>query len=358
MIIGIDASRAFGRFPTGIELYSRFLIYYLRTPLKNTHVVLYVRKGTEIPFSLPRSWEIRSIGWPFLWTQGGLSWEMYRRKPDVLFVTSYIFPWCGGKKNILVVHGLEYEEYPQGYSFLSRMRMRFLIRTSIRQAFHIIVVSQRTKELLKKYYKISQHTSVVYEGLPVNKSVQKKSFRKKPFFLVIGRVELRKNIIGIIEAFERFQKQNDRSYRLLLVGSKGYGYRKIQKRIQESSSKQHIIHKGYVGDEEKRRLLAQSQALLFLSFAEGFGLPILEAQRFGIPLIVSDIPIFREIAGRGAYFVNPRKKESIAHTLREVVRPSPKKDAILQAGRENILRFSWEKCAQEISKILIRSGKN
>jgi glycosyltransferase involved in cell wall biosynthesis len=358
MVIGIDASRAFTNCPTGIDLYSYFLIFSLKeTFLSEYRVLLYVRDGAKIPFTLPKQWEICTIKWPFLWTQGGLSLEMLRRKPDVLFVPSYVFPIILAKENVLVVHGLEYEEYPKGYSWCNRLYMRFFLRRSLQKASSLISVSHNTKRLLQKYYDVSQEISVVYEGLPMERMTDSQTLKKKPFFLVVGRLELRKNIFGIIEAFEIFRGKQSRSYKLFFVGSRGYGWKKIQKRIRESPYKEDIICKGYVSDEKKRRLFLEAQALVFLSFAEGFGLPILEAQYFKTPLIVSDISVFREVAGQGAYFVNPRQALSLADVFMEVVRPSLHKDAILQYGRENIERFSWEKSAQEIALLLTRRKK-
>lgn len=357
MIIGIDASRAFSSQPTGIQTYTFFVIQHLRIFLSQEDVVLYIKKNTVIPFPLPSRWKVREISWKYLWTQGGLSWEMFRRPVDVLFVPAHTLPWVCPRRSVVTIHGLEYERCPLGYSWCSRFYMRFFIQRSCKKASSLIAVSQITKKDIGSFYKVdTKKVRVIYEG-PGNERLQEKkvsSQKKKPYFLCIGRLEYRKNIVRMIRAFECFKKKYKTDYQLLLVGSPGYGYSAIQKAIKESPFRKDIIEKGYVKEEEKQYLFDGADAFLFLSHAEGFGLPLLEAQAKNIPLVVSDIPIMHEIAGEGAYFVKKDDMYEIARNMHEISKNDEKKRGILEKGRKNVVRFSWERCAREIAEVLLK----
>lgn len=354
--IGIDASRAFLDQPTGIEKYAFFVIFFLRECLADKEVILYVRANTNIPFSLPEKWRVREIKWKFLWTQGGLAFEMARRPPNILFVPSHTIPWIHPKKTFVTIHGLEYEKCPKGYSFFSRFFLRFFTKWSSKRA-HILAVSQSTKKDIITYYGVSKkRISVVYEGAhPFVLKKEEKITKKIPYFVYIGRLEYRKNIVHIIDAFAMFRERTQKKYKLILVGKHGYGYKDIAKAIKKNAFSQDIIERGYISEQEKQEILQGAETLLFVSLAEGFGLPILEAQMLKVPVITSFTSVGREIAGKGALFANPKDKEDIARKMILITEDSIKKYAILQAGQENVKRFSWKKCTKELTEVLLKS---
>jgi len=380
MTIGIDASRAFSPEKTGTENYSYYLMQNLRAFLEHEEVILYVRKGVDIPFDLPRPWKVQEISWKYLWTQGGLSWELFWRPVDRLLVPSHALPWIHPKRSMIVVHGLEYEHIPEAYPFFSRVLLKIMTRLSCIWGRHIITVSESTKKDLIDFYHIDSekittiHQSVSdisgqgiggsHEGKYNKKSSSRPKSRaersqscikeKVSYFLVLGRLETRKNIIRTIEAFEIFKDIYHTNHRLILAGKPGYGYRKIQRKIQNSKYKKNIIERGYISETEKGKLLEHTETLLFLSRAEGFGLPLLEAQVARVPVIASDIPIMHEIAGEGAYFVKKDDMYEIARNMHEISKNDEKKRGILEKGRKNVVRFSWEQCAREIAEVLLK----
>jgi glycosyltransferase involved in cell wall biosynthesis len=359
MKIGIDASRAFEKNPTGVGVYSREAIAHLREFLKDEEVVLYVRRGATISFDLPEKWRIREIAWKYFWTQGGLSLEMLVRPVDVLFVPAHTLPIVHPKKSVVVVHGLEYERCPEGYSFLSKMLLRWFTKYSCRVAYKIITVSEATKRDLVSFYNIDEKKiRVIYEGVPFfdsetgNEKPETEN-TKKPYFLFIGRLETRKNVVRMVEAFDDFRKRSQEMYQLVLAGKPGYGYEQIRQAIDTSPFCEDIIEKGYVSEEEKGELLRNTDALMFFSLAEGFGLPILEAQAMDVPVLCSDIPVFHEIAGKGALFADPRDTKSMMDVMSSITQNEEQmRENVVKWRRENVRRFSWEKCAREIAEVL------
>ena len=373
--LGLDGSRAFLKYRTGIEEYSYQVIKHLRTVLPaDVTVRLYVRKKLrlrhgrpvflypDIDFSLPSNWELRGIWAPRFWTQLGLSLEMLLRPVDTLFVPAHTLPLIGGRKNVVTVHGLEYEMAQRSYGFWERLYMRYSIRYSCYKADTVIAVSQNTKaDIIKLYGVLSEKIEVIYEGFvssAATHSLQQisddaNSQRLSPYLLFIGRLEERKNVARIIDAFEALKKQYHIPHVLFLVGKPGYGYDNIQCKIQNSKFKNEIRELGYVTQEAKQDLLSHAALFIFPSLYEGFGLPVLEAQTYSVPVVTSRLSSLPEVGGEAAFYVDPYSIEDITRTLHQVLSLTPEEKRELKEKMEtNLKRFSWEKCAKAISCLL------
>jgi glycosyltransferase involved in cell wall biosynthesis len=173
----------------------------------------------------------------------------------------------------------------------------------------------------------------------------------QPYVLFIGRIEERKNVVRIIEAFEILKERYQLPHQLVLVGKSGFGYRAINYKLEATSWKEDIIEKGYVTEEEKFELLRNADVFVFPSLYEGFGLPVLEAQAVGVPVVTSNTSSLPEVGGEGAIYADPLSSESIAKGIYTVLQMSEEEKGQLQKkGFENLERFSWEQCAQSVSR--------
>ncbi len=355
MVIGIDASRAFLQTRTGIEEYSYQVIKNLRGKLENHQVVLYLRKEQMIDFGLPENWRIKSINWPYFWTQIGISLEMILHPVDVLFVPSHVIPFIHPKKTIVTVHGLEYEVMPEAYSAWERLYMRLSIKKSCRWAARIITVSENTKKDLMRIYAVPvDKIEVIYEGVDDKFQIKSKiKILNDKYILFIGRLEERKNITGIVRAFEILKERYEISHKLVLAGKFGYGGEIICQEIKVGDSAGDISCVGFVSEEEKRALLKNAEVFLFPSFYEGFGLPVLEAQMAGVPVVTSNVSSLPEVGGEAAVYCDPAEPVSIAEAVYSVISDPVRKKELIEKGRENVKRFSWDKCAEEIVEVLV-----
>lgn len=366
MIIGIDGSRAFMSKRTGIEEYSYQVIKHLRDKLGNNQVILYLRKNQKIDFDLPANWKIKIINFSYLWTQVGLSLELLFNPVDILFVPAHVVSVIHPKNTIVVIHGLEYEFFPKGYSFWARLYMRWSIRMSCQWAKRIVAVSNNSKKDLMKLYKMPEEKiEVIYEGVSENlkfEILRSKSnpndqiLGYKPYLLFIGRLEKRKNIEGIIESFEILKEKYNIPHKLILAGKFGYGENDIKVKISNSKHKNEIILPGFVKDEDKGEFVKNADIFLFPTFYEGFGLPILEAQKLGVPVVTSDVSSLPEVGGNSVVYADPYDSEKIADAVFRLIDDKNLKDDIVKKGHENIKRFSWEKCASEIVEVLTKKA--
>jgi len=394
MKIGIDGSRAFLEKRTGIEQYSYQIIKNLTGNLSGHQVVLYVRKpvanlGTKSPsgdlvpkfdFKLPENWKIKVIKWPFFWTQIGLSLEMLFHPVEVLFIPAHTVPLIHPQRTIVTIHGLEYEFCPQAYSWFARWYMRFFIKKSCLWASKIISVSQNTKKDLMKLYKVPvEKIEVVYEGyenklqIPNNKYQKKFKFQISnfKFLLFLGRIEDRKNVGNIIEAFEILKEKYQLEHKLVLAGKPGFGYESIKSMVHSSRFTEGIVELGFVSEEEKWELLKKAEVFVFPTQYEGFGIPILEAQSVSCPVVASDNSSIPEITTNyeqntnvritnetpmncSVLLVDPESPTEIAEAIYKIISDQTFKKDLIEKGLENVKRFSWEKCAREVAEILVK----
>ncbi len=366
MRIGIDASRAFLKQRTGIEEYSYQVVKHLRDKLDGHQVILYIPQSKKknqiiIDFSLPANWKIKTLNYSRFWTQIGLSLEMLRHPVEVLFIPAHIIPIIHPAKTVVTVHGLEYEIKPEAYSYWERFYMHQSIKRSCFWAQKIIAVSRNTQKDLHKIYKVPiEKIEVVYEGINNNlqsiipkSQIEKKITSQMPYVLFVGRLEKRKNIEGIIQAFEWLKKRYQLPHKLILAGKSGFGYNQIRERWNNSPNKKDIILTGFVSEEKKITLMKSATVFLFPTFYEGFGLPILEAQSLGIPVVTSNISSLPEVGQQAVAYCEPDEPLSIADTLYKVISQKEYRDDIIKAGYINVKKFSWDKCAQQIAEILI-----
>lgn len=371
MTIGIDASRAFLKRRTGIEEYAYQTIKHLRSVIAETDtVVLYVRQKLiwdgfrvrkEIPaidFTLPENWQVRGIWAPRFWTQIALSLEMLWRSPDVLFVPAHTVPLIHPAKTIVTIHGLEYEFCKEAYPFWDRLYMRTSIRFSCRAAQTVICVSENTKRDVMRLYAVKEEKiRVIYEGYDDQQSVSLKlqsitDNRQRPYLLFIGRLEERKNIVRMIEAFEILKDRQQIPHQLVLIGKFGYGKEQIEEKIAMSRYQEDIVLPGYVSEGEKWQWLAGADVFLFPTLYEGFGIPVLEAQSVGVPVVTSATSSLPEVAGEGALYVDPTSAASIASGIREVLLDQVLREEIKKKATHNVNRFGWARCAAAIGELL------
>lgn len=240
--------------------------------------------------------------------------------------------------------------------------MRASIRFSCRAAETVICVSENTRRDVMRLYGVpEERIRVVYEGyekqyqvsgIRYQNSDTKYMIHDTPYLLFIGRLEARKNIVRIIEAFEVLKKKYAIPHELILVGKPGFGYERIAASILHSPFSIHIKELGYMTEEEKWALLKNADVFVFPTLYEGFGIPVLEAQSAGVPVVTSDISSLPEVAGGGAMFVDPYSVESITEGIWKVLSDKELRDGIIGKGAENAKRFSWDRCAGEIAELL------
>lgn len=356
MIIGIDASRANNQQKTGVEWYAFYIIEELKKIIPpEWRVVLYTREPLHGELAkLPAHWRERVLKWRprRLWTQARLSWEIWRHPPDILFVPAHVLPLVHPKETIITIHDLGGLRFPQGFSLFERWYNQFSTRLALARST-VITVSNFCKQEILHFFPDAAESriKVIYNGynkeyyFPGPQATSHKP--QAPYFLTISRLEEKKNTLGLVQAFELFLKNNpDSPHRLVLLGKPGLGFERVAKRIQLSPSKERVVLPGWLPIAQAALLLRGAEALVFPSFYEGFGIPVLEAMGSGVPVIASHTAALPEICGGAAILVNPNKPGEIAAAMNQV-QESAVRERLIDAGTKRAEQFSWERCAED-----------
>jgi len=334
MIIGFDGSRAFIDNKTGTENYSYQLLKALIKIDKKNRYIIYTRE---------------TIPWPYLWTQAGLAIQTFKDPLNVLFVPAHTLPLIRkpGLKTVVTVHDLGSEYLPSMHQLKQRLYLSLMQKYQLKTATKIIAVSKATKVDLIKLGIEDKKIKIVHEGY--DKELFKndtESNSKKDYYLFVGTVQPRKNLERIIRAFAKIADT-----KLMVVGSKGWLADEIYRLPKKLGMEDRIKFLGYVPDKDLPALYSGAIALVFPSLFEGFGLPILEAQACGCPVITSNVSSMPEVAGRGTILVDPYSVMEIVNAMIRV-QATGFRQQLIKKGFENVKRFSWEKCARETLEML------
>lgn len=286
-------------------------------------------------------------------------------------------PLSVGSKKIITFHDLSFERYPGFFSRRKRLWQRFLMaaQQEAKKADKIIAVSQSTKDDLINLYGLEPgKIRVIYSGVgkqfrPIkNGSVALKltaqstvKLKKKynlpdRFVLYFGTIEPRKNLIGLIKAFELLKRQGKRGsqIKLVIAGTNGWLYKDILKTAQESKYRRDIIFTGFIEDKDKPYLYNLAELFVYPSFFEGFGFPPLEAMACGLPTIVSHTSSLPEVVGQGALMIDPYNIDELAWAMEIALTDSNLKERLIKKGIAQAKKFSWSKCAKETLKVLVK----
>lgn len=368
MIIAIDASRAVRPQPTGTELYSARLIEYLaKIDHHNTYYLYTPVEPTGRLARLPKNFIWKVIPLARLWTHLRLSLALLIDKPDVLFVPAHVLPFFNPvKKTVITIHDIASEVFPEMYSWFQRWYFRLTTRLIARHVSAVITPSHSTKQDLIRIFQIaSPKITVIWLGYDADRFTKRPviaaEIRKlQPYFVMIGRLERRKNTLGAITAFAAMRQQHqDIKAKLVLIGKPGYGYEDIAQAIEQLPVpiKTDIVQLGYIGDDEVVEYLSGATAFLYPSLYEGFGVPILEAMATGTPVITSDVSSNPEVADDAAVFVQPTDTAELARLMALFADDELSRNEIIKKGKERINEFSWEKMARQTLEVIEKVGE-
>ncbi len=357
---GIDANALVREKVTGTERYVAWVIKeMMKLPLQNDErVILYASENILVDTPLPSGWQVKVLRWPFKrgWTHGRLSIELLMRGPDIFFSPAHEVPLLTGRTKIVsTIHDIAFHLIPNVYSDKERRRQEWAVKRAITKADHLITVSETTKDDLVEHYAVPTEKisatllAVDAERFKVSENEKwrirdKYHLGDKEFVLSVGRIEKKKNIVLLVRACMAVDMS------CILAGSFGFGEERIKQQIADSHGLVETL--GYVPDKDLPGLVANAFAYVFPSLYEGFGIPALEAMAAGVPLIVSDIPALREIAGDAALYAQPAREKDWQEALHRIKTDATLRDVLIKRGEERVKDFSWRRTAEETWQVL------
>lgn len=256
-------------------------------------------------------------------------------------------------KKATIVHDLVFKRYPETVNKKILKTQESRLNHVKNESQIIFADSQVTKNDLINFYQIDSKKVVVnYPGIEVDKpshnEIQKTLTKyqiNKPFILAVGKIEPRKNLSRLIDAFKKI---NNDSISLVIAGPEGWSTKNINPPIRRANIK--VL--GYIPDQELYSLYSACQVFVFPSLWEGFGYPLVEAMNLGAPVICSKIAPFEEIAKNAAYYFNPLRVDEIAQAINKVLGDEQLKKNLAESGKIRTINFSWQKYYNTLTKTL------
>ncbi len=307
---------------------------------------------------------------PFLirmWLDYPVRWHVNKRQPNVFFSPDGFIPLGMSIPKVSMFHDVAYLRYPEFLTprisaFYKKWIPRYLAYTD-----HIITVSEFSKSEIVSGYNIHpDKISVVYNGItdsykPVSDEVKKETRNKyadgHPYFLYLGAIHPRKNIHTLVQAFNQFKSEHQCDTQLVLAGRASWQTEEVTNAIANSPWKSEIKLPGYIATDEAVDLVGSAEAMIYPSFYEGFGLPLVEAMACGVPVICSNVSSLPEVAGNAALLFDPNDASALAHQMNEITMDRSLREKLIGLGHQRASDFSWDKAASQIYAILERFGK-
>lgn len=325
MNIGIDGNEANIKLRVGSGQYSFHILKELQKHNKKHFFTIFLKNKplSDMPKTNQR-WQYKIIGPKPLWTKFALPLNLAISKNnfDLFYTPTHYSPSPCPIPTIPTIHDIGYLKNPTEFNAKDFYQLKNWTVKSITQAKHIIAVSEFTKNQIIKEYKIDpKKITVIPNGITKYKKNLKTECQKvlnkfkinKPYFLSVGTLKPNKNYPFLIKSFSKLS-----GFQLVISGKKGWQYDEIYQTVTNLKLQDSVIFTDYVKDKEKNILYQCATAIVLPSLYEGFGIPAIESQSFGTPVILSDIPVFREIMGNSATYIDPTNIQSLVKAFKNI----------------------------------------
>ncbi len=264
-------------------------------------------------------------------------------------------------KQLPVIHDINFEHYPQHLPLAARLYLKQFFPRFAKKAHRIATVSEFSKtDLVTQYEVNADKIDVIYNGAsnifkPLNKDEKKAASNKFaqgcPYFIYVGALQPRKNIVTLLKAFDEFKTKHGTNRKLLITGQKKWWSSEQEEVFASMHFKDDVIFMGRVEDNELALALGGADALTYISFFEGFGIPLLEAMYCDVPILTSRLTSMPEVAGEAAAYCSPFDVESVVMAMEEVLVNA---DQLIELGRTQRELFSWNQTANKLKKSIER----
>lgn len=304
--------------------------------------------------NMVRLWHRLRSPWPQVeWFTGG---------PLTLFHgTDFVLAPNHARHQLVTVHDLAFLFYPEAAMPSLHRYLNVVVPRSVRRADHVLADSHHTALDLQQQWQIAPARITVVQGAvnhehfrPVTDSQQLSAVRRRynigerPFILGLSTLQPRKNFVRLIEAFHLARQADNLPHRLVIGGGKGWLYDEISAKIQALGLSQDVLLAGFIADADLPALYSAAEFFAYPSLYEGFGLPILEAQACGTPVLTADNSCLPEAGGSAALYVKAEEVNSIAAGLLKLAQDQSLRQELRQLGLTHAAQFTWQRSAQQL----------
>lgn len=294
----------------------------------------------------------------YIWFEHSIPVILKKIKADIFISPDAYLSLKTKLPTLLVIHDLNFEHYPEMVPFLARKHYQYFTPKFAHKADRIATVSNFSKDDIVNQYKINpDKIDVVYNGAneifkPVNEETKLRTRAKfsdgHEYFVFIGALNPRKNLVNLFQAFDIFRANKNSQTRLVVVGEKMWWNKEIKATFENMKCKKEVMFTGRLKPKTLKNVIGSAIALTYVSFFEGFGIPIIEAFRTGVPVITSSVTSMPEIAQNAALLVDPFNPDEIAGAMNLLVSDKKLRESLIEKGKLRGQEFSWEKTASSL----------
>jgi glycosyltransferase involved in cell wall biosynthesis len=301
----------------------------------------------------------------FIWFfEFSVTKALKRIKPDLFFSPDGYLSLRSDVPQVAQFHDLNFEHFPKDMPKIHLWHYKTFFPRFARKAKRIVTVSDFSKQDIVDCYGIDpQKIDVAYNG--VNEVFKPTSEEEQaairahytggqPYFMFVGSLHPRKNLARLFTAFDLFKSQTPSNVKLLIVGEKRWWSEPIERAYSQMRFKDEVVFAGRLSAEDLHKVTAAALASVYVSYFEGFGIPILEAFRCETPVITSNVTSMPEVAADAALLVDPFSEASIAEGMMEMLDEKVREN-LVEKGRERSMDFSWDKAAEGIWNCLMKA---
>ncbi len=302
-----------------------------------------------------------------IWFEWSVKQALKKIKPDLFLSPDGYLSLSTKYKSLAVMHDLNFEHFPKDLPWLVRWYYRYFFPRFAKKATRIATVSEFSKsDIINQYDVSTDKIDVIYNGVndlfkPISIS-QTEMVRKKytggcPYFIFVGSLHPRKNLARLFGAFDQFKKSGPDT-KLLVVGEKKWWTKEIESKYNAMTFKEEVVFCGRLKAEDLHLVTAAALATTYVSYFEGFGIPIIESFRCGVPVITSNITSMPEVAGDAALLVDPFDEGSISRAMTAIVSDERLREELIQKGFERARLFNWDNTATQLWNSIVKTLNN
>jgi glycosyltransferase involved in cell wall biosynthesis len=365
MIIGLDGNEANVEAKVGISEFAYELLrQFSEFHTEDTEFRVYLKDQPRDEFPSGKDhWVYRVLKPGKLWTQWRLPLDLYlyNPKPDVFFTPSHYAPRFSPVPTVISLMDVSYLRFPELFNKSDLYQLKSWTSYSVKNAAAVITISTSTRDdIIKEYGIPKDRVHVVYPGIKAALDLEPHVYTMQElketygitgkYILFVGTLQPRKNIQRLIEAFSKLSEKKD--LQLIIVGKKGWLYEDILAAPEKYGVKDSVKFLDYVPDKDLPLLYKKAVCYVLPSLYEGFGLPVLEAMKYDCPVITSNVSSLPEAGGDAALYIDPENVDDIAEKIGKVLRNETLRKEMIEKGKKQIKKFSWEKAAKETLSVL------
>lgn len=382
MKIGIEAQRIFRKKKHGMDMVALELIRNLQLIDHENEYFIFVKPDEDSSVLKETAnfkiIEIKGGAYPF-WEQMSLPAAAENAGCQVLHCTSNTAPLKCKIPLVTTLHDIIYMESTfagilagsaTSYQKFGNAYRKLIVPRVVKKSKKIITVSHFEKDRIGSFFNIQgdARLAAVYNGVsahfkPVTdattlKAVKEKYHLPNNYFFFLGNTDPKKNTPGVLQAFSNFKKQTGSDHKLVMLDYDQKELEKILASIGDEKLIDSIVLTGYVVNTDLPAIYCQSQAFLYPSLRESFGIPMLEAMSCAVPVITSNTSSMPEVAGDAAMIINPYKPEEITTAMITLMNNEGLKQELIKAGKQQAAKFSWKAMAEDVLKIYAEVQQN